>query len=167
MRTRACCFALIFSLLAFGLSAFAAAKPDPETTTCTFEDGNEISARYTPTTTDKEKLQSGKIWTPGGSPIVLFTTTETTVASSTIPVGAFSLYVIPAKDRWTLIVNRNVNAESKYDERQDLARAPMELGQLGEPAKQLQLAFVHVAPKECNLRIYFGKDGAWAEFKEK
>jgi Protein of unknown function (DUF2911) len=167
MRTRACCLVLIFSLLALGLLVFAATKPDPETTACSFDDGNEINVRYTPTTTDKEKLQSGRIWTPGGSPMFLFTSTETTLANSTLPVGAFSLYVIPGKDRWTLIVNKNVNPEAKYDEHQDLVRSPMALGQLGEPAKELQLAFVHVAPKECNLRIYFGRDGAWAEFKEK
>jgi Protein of unknown function (DUF2911) len=167
MGTRACWLAVVLLLPALGFVAFAAAKPDPETTVCTFEDGNQISARYIPTTTDKDKLQNGKVWTPGGSPILLFTSTETTFGSSTVPVGAFSLYVIPAKDRWTMIVNKNVNPEAKYDEHQDLARAPMELGQVGEPAKELQLAFVRVASKECNLRIYFGKDGAWAEFKEK
>ena len=167
MGMRACCLALILLLPALGFVAFAAAKPDPETTVCTFEDRNQISARYIPITTDKDKLQSGKVWTPGGSPILLFTSTETSFGTSTVPVGAFSLYVIPAKDRWTLIVNKNVNPEAKYDEHQDIARAPMELGQLGEPAKELQLAFVHVASKECNLRFYFGKDGAWAEFKEK
>jgi len=167
MGTRACCLALILLLPALGFVAFAAAKPDPETTVCTFEDANQISARYIPTTTDKDKLQSGKVWTPGGSPILLFTSTATSFGTSTVPVGAFSLYVIPAKDRWTLIVNKNVNPAAKYDEHQDIARAPMELGQLGEPAKELQLAFVRVASKECNLRIYFGKDGAWAEFKEK
>jgi Protein of unknown function (DUF2911) len=167
MRTRAHGLALIFSLFALRLLAFGAAKPDPETAVCTFEDGNEISVRYTPTTTDKEKLQSGKIWTPGGSPTLLFTSTETTLADTTLPVGAFRLYLIPAKDRWTLIVNKNVSPETKYDEHQDIARSPMELGQLGEPAKELQLAFVRVASKECNLRIYFGNDGAWAEFREK
>jgi hypothetical protein len=161
------CLVLIFSLFACGLPALPATKPDPETTTCSFEDGNEINVRYTPTTTDKEKLQSGKIWPPGGSPMFLFTSTETTLNGATLHVGAFSLYVIPAKEHWTLVVNKNVNPEAKYDEHQDLARSPMELGQLGEPAKELQLAFVRVAPKECNLRIYFGKDGAWAEFKEK
>jgi Protein of unknown function (DUF2911) len=167
MRMHPRCLILIFSLFAPGLLAFSATKPDPETTSCSLEDGNEISVRYTPTTTDKEKLQSGKIWTPGGSPMFLFTSTETTLAGTNLPVGAFSLYVIPAKDHWTLIVNKNVNPEAKYDEHQDLARSAMELGQLGEPARELQLAFVRVAPKECNLRIYFGKDGGWAEFKEK
>ena len=65
------------------------------------------------------------------------------------------------------MVNKNVNAGSKYDERQDIARAPMEMGQLGEPTSTLELSFGRMGRKHCSLRVYFGKTGGWAEFLEK
>jgi hypothetical protein len=43
----------------------------------------------------------------------------------------------------------------------------MPLGQLSEPQKALDVFFGHVAPKQCNMRIYYGKAGAWVEFKER
>ncbi len=48
-------------------------KQEDATTTCTFEDGAEISVRYVPVESNKEKIQNGKVWAPGGSPMVLFT----------------------------------------------------------------------------------------------
>jgi hypothetical protein len=142
-------------------------KQEAATTTCTFEDGTEISVRYIPVETNKEKIQNGKVWAPGGSPMVLFTPAALTLEKSQIPAGAFSLYLIPQKDRWTLVVNKNVSAGSRYDERQDIARAVMEMGQLGEPTSTLELAFGRMGPKHCSLRVYFGKTGGWAEFLEK
>ena len=90
-----------------------------------------------------------------------------TLEKSQIPAGAFSLYLIPQKDRWILVVNKNVNAGSKYDERQDIARAPMQMGQLGEPTSTLEVSFGRMGPRDCSLRVYFGKTGGWAEFLEK
>ncbi len=99
--------------------------------------------------------------------MILFTQTEVTLANTTIPIGAFSMYVIPGKDSWTLVINRNVTAGAKYDQQQDLVRAPMEMGQLSQPEKQLGVYFGRIGPKQCNLRIYHGKTGLWAELKEK
>lgn len=76
------------------------------------------------------------------------------------------MYVIPQHDSWTVVLNRNVTSGSQYDDSQDLVRAEAQLGQLTEPS-QLSIFFGHIAPKQCNLRIYYGKTGAWLEFKEK
>ncbi len=39
--------------------------------------------------------------------------------------------------------------------------------QLSEPLKEFTVLFGHTEPKQCNMRIYYGKSGTWAEFKEK
>jgi len=154
-------YLLLFSSLAF------AQTPDQLTTFCTFEDGNELSIRYTPANAAKEKLQYGKLWAPGGGPMLLFSPGEVTLENVTLAAGAYSVYIIPDKKRWTFIVNRGVGADNKYDQQKDVVRAPMDLGSLGEPASELQLTLAHIAPKVCNLRVYYGKDGAWTDFKEK
>ncbi|MGH9502865.1 MAG: DUF2911 domain-containing protein [Terriglobales bacterium] len=99
--------------------------------------------------------------------MLLFTQTDLSLGKAEIPTGAYSMYVIPGKKTWTLVVNKNVTAGSPYDERQDLVRVPAEVGHLGQPVKRFQLAFGHVAPKQCNLRINYGRSGTWVEFMEK
>jgi hypothetical protein len=99
--------------------------------------------------------------------MVLFSQTDLTVGKTEIPVGAYTMFVIPGKENWTLIINKNVTPGSKYDESQDLVRVPMDTGQLGSPEKQLSVIFGHVGPKHCSMRIYYGKVGAWADFFQK
>ena len=66
----------------------------------------------------------------------------------------------------TTSVNRNVSASAAYDEKQDLARAPMETAQIPQPSDALEVAFAHVGPR-CTLRIYFGKSASFADFTAK
>ncbi|HXJ89906.1 MAG TPA: DUF2911 domain-containing protein [Candidatus Binatia bacterium] len=134
--------------------------------TCTFQDGKQLSVQHEKIPPIKKvDLSSGKLWTPGEKPMVLFTQADLNVGHSEIPVGAYSLYFIPGKDHWTLVVNKGVE-KGQYEQQQDLVRVAMDVGQLSTP-EQFSLLFAHVAPKQCNLRIYEGKTGAWAEFHEK
>ena len=96
----------------------------------------------------------------------LFTQSALSLGNSQIPIGAYSIYFIPGKEDWTLILNKNVTEDSKYDEHQDLSRVEMQIGQISQPYQQFTVIFGHVAPKQCNLRMYVGKIGTWAEFKE-
>lgn len=151
------------------LSAFALAdsKPDPLTTICTFEDGNEISFRYIPISSDKEKPQNGRPWAPGGSPMVLFSPVDLIFDKTQVGLGAKTVYIIPGKNQWTLVVNKNVSDKAQYDEHQDLVRAVMEIGELSTPAKELQLTLAHTGARQCSLRADYGKTGAWIDFQEK
>ena len=138
-----------------------------QTAYCNFADGNQLSVEYNASGKNTEEPKYGRVWEPGGSPLTLYTQTPVVLNHVEIPVGAFHVYTIPSKKEWTLIVNKNVTAGSKYDETQDLVRAPMELGDLGSPVKPLQVALAHMAPKICTIRIYYGNVGAWVEFTEK
>src|SRR5208282_6565164 len=116
------------------------------TTTCNLDDGRQVYVRYNPVSS-KEKPANGKPWTPGGTPMTLFSEAQLTLGSSVIPIGAYSLYPIPAKDHWTLAVNKNVTPGTAYDEKQDIARAAMETDQVSENAAELEVAFAHVGDK--------------------
>jgi hypothetical protein len=95
----------------------------------------------------------------------LFTSTTLEAGDVKIPIGAYSLFVIPEKNHWMLIVNKDVT-DKKYDPQQVLVRVPMDLGTVDEAAKNVELALGHVGPKECSLRLYYGNTGAWAMFSE-
>jgi hypothetical protein len=156
-------------LLIIAISASPVRGADRTTTaTCTFEDGRQMSARYSQgAARGKDELPLDKVWTPGKEPILLFTQAEISADSTAIPTGAYSMYLIPGKENWTLVINKNVRSGSKYDEHQDLLRIAMPTGELGQPQNQFTVVFGHIGAKQCNMRIYYGKIGAWAEFHEK
>jgi len=136
------------------------------TTTCNLYDGRQVYVRYNPVPTSKDKLPNGKAWAPGGIPMTLFTEAQLALGSSMIPIGAYSVYPIPARDHWTLVVNKNVTAGAAYDEKQDSARAPMETAQVDSSSDGLEVAFAHVGAR-CTLRVYFGKTASFADFTAK
>jgi hypothetical protein len=154
--------------MAFLVSPFVLAQETAapsSTTTCNLDDGRQIYVRYNPAS-NKEKISNGKPWSPGGAPMTLFTEAQLNLGSSMIPIGAYSLYPIPDKNHWTIAVNRNVTPGATYDEKADLARAPMETAQVAQPSDALEVAFAHVGAR-CTLRIYFGKNASFADFTAK
>ncbi|MFZ0318473.1 MAG: DUF2911 domain-containing protein [Candidatus Sulfotelmatobacter sp.] len=151
-------------LLLCAASCFAQQSAEPSSTTsCNLDDGRQVYIRYNPVTAKNDKLPNGKPWMPGGAPMTLFTEAQLSFGGATIPVGAYTVYPIPAKDKWTLAINKNVTAGAPYDEKQDIARAPIETDQISQPSSELEVAFAHVGDK-CTLRIYFGKAASFAPF---
>lgn len=156
--------AVLISIL---LTPFLAAQSNgnQSTTTCNLEDGRQVYIRYTPVPA-KEKISNGKPWAPGGSPMTLFTEAQLSLGTSTIPVGAYAIYPIPARGNWSIVVNKNVTPGAAYDEKQDVARAQMETAQVESASEQLEVAFAHVGNR-CSLRIYIGKTASFVDFNAK
>jgi hypothetical protein len=148
------------------LTLTAIGSAQQSTATCNLEDNRQVYIRYNPVSAKSEKPPYGKPWTPGGAAMTLFTEAQLTFGGSTIPVGAFSVYPIPGKDKWTLAINKNVTAGSAYDEKQDIARAAIETDPITEASATLEVAFAHVGSR-CTLRIYFGKIATFADFVAK
>ncbi len=148
------------------LTSAAACWGQSSTASCNLEDDRQVYIRYNPVSAKSEKPANGKAWAPGGAPMTLFTEAPLTLGGSPIPIGAYTVYPIPAKDKWSLVVNKNVAAGSAYDERQDIARTVMETDQVSQPADTLEVAFAHYGSR-CTLRIYFGKVASFADFLAK
>jgi len=144
------------------LTAIGLAQSEPSTASCNLDDGRQVYIRYNAVSAKSDKAPNGKPWTPGGTPMTLFTEAPLAFGGVTIPLGAYTVYPIPAK-QWTLAVNKNVTPGSAYDEKQDLARSQMETDQVSESADTLEVAFAHSNSK-CTLRIYFGKTASFADF---
>lgn len=126
-----------------------------QSTTCTFADGKGLRITYTPAPVGKE-LTRGVQWSPGNQPILLFTDGPTEIHGATLPIGAYRLFIVPDKQQWTLVVNRDVNPGATYNKADDVVRAPMPLETL--PAKEITFeAYLgHVAPQQCSLRLDYG-----------
>ena len=98
--------------------------------------------------------------------MTLFTEAQLALGTAMIPIGAYTIYPIPARGNWSLAVNRNVTAGAAYDEKQDIARATIETVQVEQASDALEVAFAHVGAR-CTLRIYIGKTASFAEFNAK
>jgi hypothetical protein len=164
-------FILIWALLT-SLSALCedkAASPAPEgNTICTFANGQQISLRYPEIAYDKKsELPRGKVWMPGNQPLYLFSETNLNISSTVIAPGAYSLYLIPREDKWTLVINKGVDKGAAYDPKKDVAKLQADTGKLPREADTLSLYFGRLAPKQCTLRIDYGKERAFAEFEQK
>jgi DUF2911 family protein len=150
---------LLILMFAAALNGFA---QEAQTTYCDFDDGNQVSIEYNATV--KEQPRNGHVWSPG---ITLFVQTPLMFGGSQIGLGAYSIHLIPDKKNWTLIVNKGVTTGAAYNSAEDVARGSMDIGEIPEPQKTLQLSFAHMSAKECSLRVYYEKTGAFTEFKEK
>jgi Protein of unknown function (DUF2911) len=148
--------------LAVVVMAASGCLAQDQTAYCNYEDGNQVSMQYHAAV--KEELRNGHVWSPG---ITLFVQVPLTLGGSEIPLGAYTVYLIPGGKSWTLIVNRNVTAGAPYNSAQDVARAPMEVGEIPDPTKELELSFAHMSAKQCSLRVYYQKTGAFTDFLEK
>ena len=87
----------------------------------------------------------GKIWEPGKQPLTLFTNSPLTIAGASVPVGAYTIYLIPNKKAWTLVVSKNTNTSAAYDQGMDIVRAPMQVGILTSPEQRSTVSFEHPA----------------------
>jgi DUF2911 family protein len=169
MRRLVICILLVGELLLVGGLAAQnqSAAPESNTVSCNFADGKQVTVRYNSVHFNKrERLKENKIWMPGGSAMVLFSGADLKFNGREIPTGAYTMYLIPGKKTWTLIVSKNEKPENAYVPQQDLARGPMDLGQLSQPTDKLTLYFGQMGPKQCNLRVYYGDTGAFTEFEE-
>ena len=166
MFARLACRVVVLLLLfcTWGFAQQTGGTPT-STATCNLDDGRQVYIRYNAVPM-KEKVSNGKPWTPGGSPMTLFTEAALTLGTSVIPVGAYTVYPIPGKDHWTLAINKNVSTGASYDEKSDLARSAMETAQVSSPSESLEVAFAHVGSR-CTLRIYYGKSASFADFTAK
>ena len=135
------------------------------TTTCNLDDGRQVYIRYTAVSA-KEKPPNNKPWAPGGTAMTLFTEAPLTLGSSLIPLGAYTVYPIPAKGNWSIAVNKNVTPGAAYDEKQDVARSVMETAQVEGVSETLEVAFAHVGNR-CTLRVYIGKAASFVDFTAK
>jgi len=153
-------------------AAFAQNDPESATATCNFDQDKQLVVQYQPVTINLKKALAsqvplGKAWAPGNKPMTLFINTPVEVGSRMLPIGAYTMFVVPTAKQWMLIVSKSTDMSGAYDEKSDLVRVPMESGELPRPESTLAVSFGHVAPDQCNIRIDLDRFGHFSGFKEK
>ena len=154
-----------------GVAAWAQDDSSGASATCNFDEDKQLVVQYQHVPINLKKSLSmqvpfGKAWAPGGKAMALFTNTPIQIGSRTLPIGAYTLFVVPNSKQWTLIVSKSTDTSGAYDPQQDLVRVPMDSGELPSPEENMSVSFAHVAPQQCNIRFDLEKTGHFASIHQ-
>lgn len=93
-----------------------------------------------------ELVPFGKVWRTGANEATEMTTTRPIqIAGFQLPPGTYSLFSIPDKDKWTIIINSDVGlwGAYNYNERKDLFRFEVPVEATDELYEAFTIAFDH------------------------
>lgn len=102
----------------------------------------------------------GKVWRTGANqPTTLTFGDEVTIGGTKVPAGKYGLVSIPDKDKWTLIITKqlDVNSPSLYKAENDVVRVDVKPVKLKAAAETFTMQFVNVQSNSCELQILWDK----------
>jgi hypothetical protein len=162
----------VFAVLAVGCLALAlmavlgsaqmdkASRPSPPASaSCDLGGGKSIKTDYSSPRLKGRKMIGGvepygKVWRNGANEATTFvTSSDLMVGGSHVPAGSYTIFAIPNKDKWTLIINKKTGEWGipyKY-ESDELARVDMKLSTLPSSVENFTITYDKTATG-CTLR---------------
>jgi hypothetical protein len=95
------------------------------------------------------------VWRTGANEATTFVTTgDVMVGNAHVPAGSYTLFTIPGKDKWTLIISKKTGewGTDYPGEKEDLARVEMKAGTASAPVENFTISF-DKAGKGCTLKL--------------
>src|SRR5215472_12136485 len=125
---------LMFVVLAFAVIASAGqSRPSPAANAqCKFSDGKSVKVDYSSPRAKGRKIYGGlvpfgQVWRTGANESTTFVTdANLSVGGKDVPAGNYTMFTIPAEDKWSLIISKKTGEwGTDYPEGQDLGRYDM------------------------------------------
>ncbi len=138
-----------------------ASRPSPPAnTSCALAGGKAITVDYSSPRAKGRKIFGGlvpygEVWRAGANEATTFVTTEDLmVGGSHVPAGNYTLFTIPNKDKWTLIISKKTGEWGiPYPGAdQDLVRVDMKVSSLPSALENFTIGFDKSA-SGCTLRM--------------
>src|SRR6266567_4586336 len=172
---------IFIAALTLVCTTFAAAQEDkskrpspPAQAQCKFSDGKTITVDYSSPRAKGRKIFGelvpyGEVWRTGANEATTFVTdANLKVEGKDVPAGSYTIFTVPAADKWTLIVNKKTGEWGipyKY-ESEELARVPMMLSKTPSPVENFTISFDQ-AGGSCTLQLSWENTQASIKFSEK
>jgi hypothetical protein len=158
-------------LAAFAALALASALPTLAQQAAVTLDGKAITVKYAPAAVKGRKIFGGvvahnQVWKIGEATApALHTDGDIVFRGANVPKGNYSLYVLAAADKWTLIINKAVGPKAaSYDAKLDVGRVPMTLGKAPAFVENTRITLTKVAAMAAKLEIAWENSVATAQF---
>jgi hypothetical protein len=70
-----------------------------------------------------------------------------TIGGKKVKAGRYSIFAIPSKDKWTIIINKQTDkwGAFSYDEKKDVLRTDIPVGKTDKPVEAFSITFVETA----------------------
>ncbi|MBB5437183.1 hypothetical protein HDC92_000851 [Pedobacter sp. AK017] len=97
--------------------------------------------------------QFDKVWRVGANECTeIRFYTRASIGGKSIKAGTYSLFAIPARDKWTLIINRQTDrwGAFSYNQDQDVVRVEVPVKTLDKPVEVLSVTFT-AQPQGANM----------------
>ncbi|HZP18117.1 MAG TPA: DUF2911 domain-containing protein [Terriglobales bacterium] len=146
----------------------------PAQAQCKFADGKTITVDYSSPRMKGRKIFGelvpyNEVWRTGANEATSFVTTANLmVEGKDVPAGSYTIFTLPAPDKWTLIINKHTNMWGipyKY-ESEELARVPMQVSKTPGPVENFTISFDR-AGGACTMQLSWENTQASAKFTEK
>ena len=125
-------------------------RPSPAASaTCDLGEGKTIKTDYSSPRMKGRKIYGdlvpfGQVWRAGANEATTFvTSSDVVVGGKVVPAGSYTIFTIPALDKWTLIINKKTGEWGipyKY-ESDELARVEMEVSALPGPVENFTTTY--------------------------
>jgi len=164
---------LIFAVHAVAFAQQAPLSP-PAKAECKFSDGKTINVSYSSPRAKGRKIFGGlvpydQVWRTGANDATAFVTTSAlSVEGKDVPAGSYTIFTVPAKDKWTLIISKHTGEWGipyKY-ESEELARVPMSASSTSSPVENFTIAFDQ-SGNACAMNLSWETTQASIKFTEK
>ena len=99
---------------------------------------------------------AGKVWRTGANESVAITFSgDVMLGDKKVAAGTYSLYTIPGKDEWTIIINSKLSWGMRYDAAMDVARVKAAVSK-GAKTEWFKMDFDHLTAKKAHLNLRWG-----------
>ena len=142
----------------------------PATAKCDLAGGKSITVDYSSPRLKGRQVGGevapyGQVWRTGANEATTFVTSaDVMVGGKHVPAGSYTLFTVPAKDKWTLIISKKTGewGTDYPGEKEDLARIDMKAGTSNAPVENFTISF-DKGGKGCNLKLAWGTTTASVE----
>jgi hypothetical protein len=144
----ACCLGLALLVVAC-VAQDKSKRPSPPATASFDLGGTKITIDYSsPRLKGRhvggEVAPFGQIWRVGANEATTFVTTgNITVGSTAVPAGSYTIFAVPEKDKWTLVISKKTGewGTAYPGPSDDLARIPMKVSTLPSSVENFTISF--------------------------
>jgi hypothetical protein len=141
---------------------------------CKFTDGKTISVNYSSPRRRGRKIFGdlvpfGEVWRAGADDATSFVpNVDVVVGGRNVPAGRYTLFTLPAPDKWTLIVSKKIGEWGiPYPgEKFDFARMEMKVSKLPSPLENFMISFDQ-SGTSCTMKLDWETTRASIDIAEK
>ncbi len=175
MQKRVSILAAVILFLATTCLAQGGAKPSPAASaSCDLGGGKSIKTDYSSPRMKGRKIYGGlvpygEVWRTGANEATTFVTSaDVMVGGKAVPAGSYTIFTVPAADKWTLIINKKTGEWGipyKY-ESDELGRVDMKVSALPSAMENFTISYAK-SGSGCTLNVEWEKTKASVDITAK